>query len=419
MSFAVKIFWMDLRDRLRALKTSPSTPETPGPVKPLPLPYLLSLQNEFGETCYLDKIYIEHHGQIDLKNFPQLSLETLRFLTVDHSLSCFDTSNAVFLDIETTGTAGGTGTYAFLVGLGFQDQGYFQIRQFFLHDLSQESAFLRAIAEFTGRFRHLITYNGKVFDSQILRNRYLMHRAEDPLEDKEHIDMLFVARRLWKRKFGECDLVNLEKNILQFHRADDIPSYLIPGAYVDYLRYASSSLIHKVIHHNQLDILSLAVLTARACQMLNDESELSAEEHFSLSLLHERQKNYSKAIEHQRLALRMEPRFWRSVLLAFARNLRRMKDHDQMKWLLQYLQNEPMEEDLCRQLCIICEHDLKDYELALRLMEPHLQKMDKFRFLSTKLHSGSEDWEKRRIRLERKLSRSVIPVINDPINLHL
>jgi uncharacterized protein len=399
---------MDLRDRLQALRTSRPFSQPARPEKPLPLPYLLSLENEYGETCYLDKIYIEHHGQIDLKNFPQLSLESLRFLTVDHSLSCFDLSNAVFLDIETTGTAGGAGTYAFLVGLGFQDQGFFQIRQFFLHDLSQESAFLKAIAEFTGRFRHLITYNGKVFDSQILRNRYLMHRAEDPLENKEHIDMLFVARRLWKRKLGECDLVNLERNILQFYRADDIPSYLIPGAYVDYLRFASSSLIHKVIHHNQLDILSLAVLTARACEMLKDGIELSVEEHFSLSLLHERQKNYSKAIEHQRIALRMDPKFRRSALLAFARNLRRMKDHDQMKWLLQYLKDEPMEEDLCRQICIICEHDLKDCELALRLMEPQLQKMEKFRFLNTKPRPGGEDWSRRRTRLQRKLSRQTL-----------
>jgi uncharacterized protein len=395
---------MELRDRLRALKTSPEN-QTVRLGKPSPLPYLLPLHNASGQTYYVDKIYIENHGQIDLKNYPPLSLNALRFLTVDHSLSSFDTSSAVFLDIETTGTAGGTGTYAFLVGLGFLDQGYFQIRQYFLHDLSQEAAFLQAIAEFTARFRHLVTYNGKVFDSQILRNRYLMHRSEDPLKDKEHIDMLFVARRLWKLKLRECDLMNLERNILQFYRADDIPSYLIPGAYVDYLRFANSSMIQKVVHHNQWDILSLAVLTARACGMLSEESELSPEEHFSLSLLHERQKNYTKAIEHQRDALRMEPRLRPSVLLAFARNLRRLKDHDQMKWLLQYLQNEPMEEDLCRQICIICEHDLKDFELSLRLIDSQLRKVEKFRLLSSKPQSATQEWYRRRTRLQRKLSR--------------
>lgn len=396
---------MELRDRLRSLRTSTQN-QTARSAKPSPLPYLLPLENALGHTYYVDKIYIEHHGQVDLKNYPRLSLETLRFLTVDHSLSSFDNGNALFLDIETTGTAGGTGTYAFLVGLGFMDQGYFQIRQFFLHDLSEEAAFLHAIAEFTARFRHLITYNGKVFDSQILRNRYLMHRSEDPLQGKEHIDMLFVARRLWKRKLGECDLMNMERNILRFYRNDDIPSYMIPGAYVDYLRFANSSMIQKVIHHNQWDILSLAVLTAKACGLLSDVNELSAEEHFSLSLLHERQKNYAKAIEHQRHALRTESRMRRPALLALARNLRRMNDREQMKWLMEYLNDEPVEEDLCRQLCIICEHDLKDFELALRLMEPHLRKAEKFRLLSSKPHSPKEDWYRRRTRLQRKLSRA-------------
>lgn len=398
---------MDLRDRLRSLRTT-TTSEPTHKGKPLPLPYLLPHQNSHGLTYYLDKIYIENHGQIDLKNYPPLGTETLRFLTVDRTLSDFSLESALFLDIETTGTAGGTGTYAFLVGLGFLESGFFQIRQFFLHDLAEEAAFLQAIAEFTKRFRHLVTYNGKVFDSQILRNRYLMHREEDPLQDKAHIDMLFVARRLWKRKLGECDLMNLERNILQFYRADDIPSYLIPGAYVDYLRFANSSLIQKVIHHNQWDIVSLAVLTARACKMLTGEEELSAEEHFSLSLLHERHKDFVHAIEQQHLALKKEPRWKRFVLLAFARNLRRMKDREQMRWLLQYLQDEPLEEDLCKQLCILCEHDLKNYELGLRLIDAQLRKTEKFRSLSSKPRAGVDDWYRRRARLERKQARQTL-----------
>jgi uncharacterized protein len=394
---------MDLRERLKGLKSHPGS-QSIRFEKPVPLPYLLPHQNSRGLTYYTDKIYIENHGQIDLKNYPALSIDTLRFLTIDHSLDNFELETALFLDIETTGTAGGTGTYAFLVGLGFLDQGFFQIRQFFLHDLAEEAAFLHAIAEFITRFRHLITYNGKVFDSQILRNRYLMHRTEDPFQGKEHIDMLFVARRLWKRKLGECDLMNLERNILQFYRSDDIPSYLIPGAYVDYLRFANSSLIQKVIHHNQWDIVSLAVLTARACRMLSEE-ELSAEEHFSLSLLYERQKDFVRAIHHQRIALRMEPRSRRSILLALARNLRRMKDHEQMKWLLKYLQDQPVENDLCKQLCIICEHDLKDFELAVRLMEAPLQKLQKFQLLASKSRSELEEWNRRHNRLLRKMTR--------------
>ena len=171
---------MDLRDRLRALRNGPIE-ESPRRAAPSPLPYLLPLENEHGCTYVCDKVYIEYHGRIDLKNFPQLPLDELQFLSMDRSLEEFSIEHTAFLDIETTGTAGGTGTYAFLVGIGFVESGYFQVRQFFLHDLGHEAAFLTALTDFSSRFRHIVTYNGKCFDSQILRNRYLMHRREDPL----------------------------------------------------------------------------------------------------------------------------------------------------------------------------------------------------------------------------------------------
>src|SRR6202008_4381308 len=155
--------------------------QTPQPSRRnVPLPYLSSLENEYGHTYYCDKIYIDYHGQIDLKNFPEISSDTIRFLALDRKLPDLNLHNSVFLDIETTGTAGGTGTIAFLVGLGFVEDGYFQIRQFFLHDLAHELSFLHSISDFCARFQSMVTYNGKCFDSQVLRNRYLLHRREDP-----------------------------------------------------------------------------------------------------------------------------------------------------------------------------------------------------------------------------------------------
>src|SRR3990170_1465451 len=133
---------MSLKERLANLRTSPARMSSPN--RPSPLPYLLPMENEQGMTYYKDKIYIDYHGQIDLKNYPRLSPETLAFLSFT-ALQEFDVRDAVFLDIETTGTAGGAGTVAFLVGLGFLEEGYFQVRQYFLHDLSEEAAFLDAI----------------------------------------------------------------------------------------------------------------------------------------------------------------------------------------------------------------------------------------------------------------------------------
>jgi uncharacterized protein YprB with RNaseH-like and TPR domain len=395
---------MELRDRLRALRNTVSSLPKTEYVRAAPLPYLNPLQNSYGQTYYNDKIYIEHHGEIDLKNFPELSAESLRFLSLDNSITNFVLRSTIFLDIETTGTAGGTGTYAFLVGIGFVEEGYFQIRQFFLHDLAEESAFLHAIADYSRPYQFLVTYNGKCFDTQILCSRYKMHHWEDPLAAKQHVDMLFIARRLWKRKHLECDLMNLERKVLNFQRLNDIPSFLIPSAYTDYLRFANSSLIQQVIHHNQWDILSLAVLTARACLLHVNYDSLSAEEHYSLSILYERQKNFRQAIEHQFRSLQTKSSLRHLILYSLAKNLRRVKDEEKLKWLLQQVPEE-MDANLCRQLCIICEHDLKDPELALRLVQTQLGRMEKFRGISKSFKQNAEDWIHRKNRLLMKLSR--------------
>jgi uncharacterized protein YprB with RNaseH-like and TPR domain len=398
---------MQLRDRLNALRTSADS-QREKQTKPAPLPYLLPMQNEYGITYYCDKIFIDYHGQIDLKEFPELSPETLRFLSRDRSLDDFSVRDGVFLDIETTGTAGGTGTYAFLVGLGFVDQGYFQVRQFFLHDLAEERAFLHAIEEFVSKFRFLITYNGKTFDSQILRNRYCMHRREDPLSGKHHIDMLFIVRRLWKKRFHECDLMNLERNLLNFYRVDDIPGYLIPGAYADYLRFAKANLIQKVIHHNQWDIVSLAVLSARAVR-LREEKNLSPEEHFALSLLFEKEKQAKMAIQHQLHALNGGSEHHRSILLSLAKNLRRMKDRERMQWLIAQAEKCVLDDSLSRQICILCEHDLKDYALALKYTQAQMQKLEKYRGISRKFAAQWTDWDRRLKRLEKKVALRAHP----------
>lgn len=394
---------MELRDRLRAMRTGPAPEQHTRPA-PAPLPYLQPLENEHGCTYFCDKIYIDHHGRIDLKDFPQLPLQELQFLSMDRSLDEFSLRDAVFLDIETTGTAGGTGTYAFLVGLGFVESGYFQVRQFFLHDLSQEPAFLTALAEYCARFRHIITYNGKCFDAQILRNRYLMHRREDPLADKQHIDMLFIARRLWKKRMRECDLMNLERNILQFYRSDDIPGYLIPSAYTDYLRFARSNLIQKVLHHNQWDIVSLAVLTARACLLRSEPETLAPEEHLSLARLYERHRDYSRAVHHYMQSMSLAGPS-AAAFVALARNLRRVRDFERMRWLVQQAQQSSLDSEICLRLSILCEHDLREPEAALQFVEAQISRWERFRGLSNRNRREMEAWQHRRDRLLRKISR--------------
>jgi hypothetical protein len=194
--------------------------------------------------------------------------------------------------------------------------------------------------------------------------------------------------------------MNLERNLLNFYRMDDIPGYLIPAAYADYLRFAKANLIQKVIHHNQWDIVSLAVLSARAV-FLQERQDLTPEEHYSLSLLFEKEKQYAQAVRYQLYALNGGDR--RAILLSLARNLRRMKDRDRMQWLLSQTENCVMDDSLSRQLCILCEHDLKDYQLAIKYAQTQIQKLEKYRGISRKFASQWNDWDRRLKRLGRKV----------------
>jgi hypothetical protein len=78
----------------------------------------------------------------------------------------------------------------------------------------------------------------------------------------EHLDLLFGARRLWKLRLEGCRLVQLEQQILGVFREGDLPGELIPYVYFEYLRSREAQRLVPIFHHNAMDILTLACLTA-------------------------------------------------------------------------------------------------------------------------------------------------------------
>jgi uncharacterized protein len=166
-----------------------------------------------------------------------------------------------FLDTETTGLAGGTGTCAFLVGVGRITPEGFRVRQFFMRDYGEEASLLDSLARHLAPFRVLITYNGRAFDQPLLETRYRLKRARPPFTELEHLDLLFGARRLWKLRFESCRLVDLETQVLGFEREGDLPGALIPYVYFEYLRTREAARLLPIFHHNATDILTLACLT--------------------------------------------------------------------------------------------------------------------------------------------------------------
>lgn len=167
-----------------------------------------------------------------------------------------------FLDTETTGLAGGSGTFAFLIGVGRITRHGFQVRQFFLRDLAEEPSALLALRLYLEEFDVLISYNGRSYDIPLLETRYRLLREQLPFDRLPHLDLLYGARRLWRLRLERCKLTHLEERILGFEREGDVPGHLIPQLYFDFLRGASAGNLLPVLEHNALDIATLACLTA-------------------------------------------------------------------------------------------------------------------------------------------------------------
>src|SRR5713101_9404852 len=181
-----------------------------------------------------------------------------------------DPEKWLFLDTETTGLAGGTGTYAFLVGLAWWDAGGLQVEQFFMRDLDEEHSLLLELSERMSKRPVLVTFNGKSFDWPLLETRYRMTRAIASCTPKLHFDLLHPARQLWRPRLGSVRLKELERHVLgdenralEWSRHDDIDSSLIPQMYFYYLRGGPAEPLAGIFRHNQMDLRGLAALAGK------------------------------------------------------------------------------------------------------------------------------------------------------------
>ena len=219
----------------------------------------------------------------------------------------------IYLDTETTGLAGGTGTCAFLIGVGAIEGSEFVVRQFFLRDYPDEKAVLAALAERLAGYRGLVTFNGKTFDVPLLETRFALARQKSPFGRLIHLDLLHPARRLWKLRLESCQLTRLEAEVLGLRRQGDVAGCDIPGIYFDYLRTGDARGLQPVFYHNALDIITLAALTTEVARIIRAESEAggasgsSIRTHsldlFSLSRIFERVGEREKAVSACRRAL--------------------------------------------------------------------------------------------------------------------
>jgi hypothetical protein len=224
-----------------------------------------------GETYIVENIYPPdyRHGHTPLSGLAPL--QTLAAWAGESRISQCAPPAFAYLDIETTGLSGGTGTYAFLIGAGRLVNDEFRLVQFFMRDPAEEPAQLLALEEFLAPCETLVTYNGKSFDVPILNTRYISQGWKTPLVDLFHFDLLHLSRRLWRDRLPSRTLGNIETFILGHRRTlEDVPGWLIPQLYFDYLRSGDAQPLKGVFYHNAMDVVSMAALLNHVSHLFED-----------------------------------------------------------------------------------------------------------------------------------------------------
>jgi uncharacterized protein YprB with RNaseH-like and TPR domain len=264
------------------------------------------VSTEFGQHWELERSWPAHynHGLSDVGALSEIPPDIFSALGGDESIDA-PPERWAFLDTETTGLAGGSGTVAFLVGVGVISSGGFDLKQYFLREPAEEASMLAALANDLARFDVLVTYNGKSFDVPLLETRFTMNRRKAPFTRLKHVDLLYGARRLWRLKLESCRLQELEKRILGHERVGDVGGGFIPNLYFDYLRNGDAAPLEPVLFHNAIDILSLACLTAIIPQAIRQPERLKhGEELAGLARWFRNEDRLEEAASLMRLALK-------------------------------------------------------------------------------------------------------------------
>jgi hypothetical protein len=179
-----------------------------------------------------------------------------------------DPGSVAYIDTETTGLSGGSGTYVFAAAIARPIDCGLRVAQVFLPQPGMEAAFLCALNGEIAPAKAVATFNGSSFDLPVLRTRWVMARMPGDLACSPHVDLLTLVRALYRHRLDSCNLRSVEERLLGYEREDPIPSALVPDAYFEYLRRGSSPLLEAALEHNRLDVISLVHLHSRLMRRL-------------------------------------------------------------------------------------------------------------------------------------------------------
>jgi uncharacterized protein len=368
-----------------------------------------------GETYLVEQVYAPDHqyGRVPLNL--SCSIEPIAAWAgegdpelVDRICHC-SPGGFAFLDIETTGLMGGTGTYPFLVGIGRFDEAGFRLAQFFMRDPSEEPAHLLAIEEFLGPCETLVTYNGKSFDVPVLNTRYVTQGWKSPLTVLAQIDLLHLARRVWRDHLPSRTLGAVETSILGARRSEeDVPGWMIPQLYFDYLHTGDAFPLKSVFYHNLMDVLAMAALLNHTAGLLKTPTASKPEnplELIGVARLYEDIGRLDDACRAYQACLDAglpTQQFWDTLQrLSF---IKKRQGKYSEAFALWKIAAEGKQLYAHVELAKYLEHQLKDYKEAYRWTQEALLHIASPLFPSSARQSWQPELEHRLARLERKLS---------------
>ncbi len=300
-----------------------------------------TVETPYG-TCFVRTTWIEPS--------PKWDWETLRHIPA----SLFRPSDAhvtgtldqwIFIDVETTGLAGGAGTIPFMIGWAHYEDGGLSIHQGFLRDLDEEPALLHHLLEHLNNAAGIITYNGSAFDRHVLHNRMVLNRMPTDFLEYPHLDLFHWVRRIWQRRWPSVTLQAVENYFLHESREMDLKGSEIPAVYRWYLRHGWHDALYTVFEHNLQDIRSLAALTLRLGLCLRGSENLPEPDDQAILHWHMGrlwlEKDWRQSMDLWTDLLEkpdVPPKYRSRALIATLRLLRRKKRYETLPRILQRLE---------------------------------------------------------------------------------